>query len=115
MVITAIAHLTAWGPGEPAVTTELPAGELVGNVIRHAKGPMRLRLLRSRSLTCEVDDGSLSTPRIRHAARTDEGGRGLQLLAALSRRWGARTSATTSASGTAQDIPVPRENLGSGC
>ncbi len=64
--------------------------ELVGNVVRHARDPVRLRLLRSRSLICEVYDGSLTTPRIRHAGRADEGGRGLQLVAALSRRWGAR-------------------------
>lgn len=55
-------QLAAWELDELAITTELLASELVGNVIRHAKGPIRLRLLRSRSLTCEVYDGSLSTP-----------------------------------------------------
>jgi hypothetical protein len=83
-------QLADWGLDDLVTTTELLASELVGNVIRHAEGPIRLRLLRSRSLTCEVYDGSLSTPRIRHAAYTDEDGRGLQLVAALSRRWGAR-------------------------
>ncbi|MFI8893511.1 SpoIIE family protein phosphatase [Streptomyces paradoxus] len=83
-------RLDAWGLGDLVLTTELLASELVGNVVRHAKGPIRLRLLRSRSLTCEVYDGSLTTPRIRHASHTDEGGRGLQLVAAMSRRWGAR-------------------------
>ncbi|MGN5377036.1 SpoIIE family protein phosphatase [Streptomyces lasalocidi] len=98
-------QLAAWGLDELAITTELLASELVGNVIRHAKGPIRLRLLRSRSLTCEVYDGSPSTPRIRHAAHTDEGGRGLQLVAALSKRWGARYLHDGKCIWTEQDIP----------
>ncbi|MEU6551093.1 SpoIIE family protein phosphatase [Streptomyces sp. NPDC046915] len=83
-------RLGAWGLEDLVTTTELLVSELVGNAVRHAKGPVRLRLLRSRSLICEVYDGSLSTPRIRHASYTDEGGRGLQLVAAFSARWGAR-------------------------
>ncbi|MER5182361.1 SpoIIE family protein phosphatase [Streptomyces sp. NPDC002896] len=83
-------QLAVWGLDDLVITTELLASELVGNVVRHAKGPIRLRLLRSRSLICEVYDGSLTTPRIRRATYTDEGGRGLQLVAALSDRWGAR-------------------------
>ncbi|MGN9845293.1 ATP-binding protein, partial [Nonomuraea sp. H19] len=50
-------------------------------------------LLRSNVLTCEVADGSQSTPRIRRAADTDEGGRGLQLVSAISHRWGTRYTA----------------------
>ncbi|MER7501337.1 SpoIIE family protein phosphatase [Nonomuraea pusilla] len=83
-------QLSAWGLDDLAMTTELVASELIGNVVRHAKGPILLRLLRSRSLICEVYDGSLTTPRIRRASETDEGGRGLQLVAALSQRWGTR-------------------------
>ncbi|MCG7209036.1 ATP-binding SpoIIE family protein phosphatase [Streptomyces arenae] len=98
-------QLTHWGLDDLSTTTELLVSELVGNVIRHAKGPLRLRLLRSRILTCEVYDGSLSTPRIRHATYNDEGGRGLQLVAALSRRWGARYLSDTKCIWTEQDIP----------
>ncbi|MFD4503012.1 SpoIIE family protein phosphatase [Streptomyces sp. NPDC058457] len=98
-------QLSRWGLDDLSMTTELLVSELVGNVIRHARGPMRLRLLRSRSLTCEVYDGSLSTPRIRHATYTDEGGRGLQLVAALSRRWGARYLSDAKCIWTEQDIP----------
>ncbi|MER6122063.1 SpoIIE family protein phosphatase [Streptomyces sp. NPDC001795] len=83
-------QLTVWDLEDLVMTTELLVSELVGNVVRHAKGPIRLRLVRSRTLTCEVYDGSLTTPRIRRAGHTDEGGRGLQLVAALSRRWGTR-------------------------
>ncbi|MFG2579004.1 ATP-binding SpoIIE family protein phosphatase [Streptomyces malaysiensis] len=98
-------RLGVWGLDELAITTELLASELVGNVILHAEGPIRLRLLNSRCLTCEVYDGSLSTPRIRHAAYTDEGGRGLQLVSALSRRWGARYLRDGKCIWTEQDIP----------
>ena len=87
------------------MTTELLVSELVGNVIRHAKGPIRLRLLRSRSLICEVYDGSLTTPRIRRAAYSDEGGRGLHLVAALSQRWGARYLGDGKCIWTEQDLP----------
>jgi serine phosphatase RsbU (regulator of sigma subunit) len=101
--------LAAWHLDDLILTTEMLASELVANVIRHAAGPARLRLLRSRSLVCEVFDGSLTTPRIRRTSWTDEGGRGLQLIAALSDRWGTRYMTTgkciwteQSLSGTAQ-------------
>jgi PAS domain-containing protein/anti-sigma regulatory factor (Ser/Thr protein kinase) len=87
------AQLSLWGLDDLAMTTELLASELVGNVVRHAKGPVQLRLLRGRTLICEVSDGSLTTPRIRHASEYDEGGRGLHLVSALSHRWGARYTA----------------------
>ena len=98
-------QLEAWGLEELALNTELLASELVANVIRHAKGPLQLRLLRSRSLICEVFDGSLTTPRIRRAAWTDEGGRGLQLIAALCDRWGTRYMSTGKSIWTEQSLP----------
>ncbi|AXE89384.1 Stage II sporulation protein E (SpoIIE) [Streptomyces sp. Go-475] len=39
-------QLAAWGLDEPVFTTELLASELVTNAIRHATGPVQLRLLR---------------------------------------------------------------------
>ena len=87
------------------LNTELLASELVANVVRHAKGPLRLRLLRSRTLICEVFDGSLTTPRIRRASWTDEGGRGLQLVAALCDRWGTRYLTTGKCIWTEQSLP----------
>ncbi|MBO4253309.1 SpoIIE family protein phosphatase [Streptomyces griseorubiginosus] len=98
-------HLGAWGLEDLVPATELLVSELVGNVVRHASGPIRLRLIRSHSLTCEVYDGSLTTPRIRRAAHTDEDGRGLQLVAALSQRWGARYLDDGKCIWTEQDIP----------
>lgn len=85
-------QLAEWQLDELVFTTELLVSELVGNVTRHARGPVRLRLIRSRTLVCEVTDGSASMPQVRHAGETDEGGRGLQLVAAVSRRWGSRST-----------------------
>ncbi|GDY50842.1 hypothetical protein SVIO_014650 [Streptomyces violaceusniger] len=102
-------QLSTWHLDELTMTTELLVSELVGNVVRHAKGPPRLRLLYGRTLICEVSDGSLTTPRIRRAAETDEGGRGLQLVAALSDRWGMRFLATGKCIWTEQALPSPAD------
>jgi serine phosphatase RsbU (regulator of sigma subunit) len=98
--------LGAWDLRDLTPTTEMLASELVANVVRHARGPARLRLLRSRSLVCEVFDGSLTTPRIRRTSWTDEGGRGLQLIAALSDRWGTRYVGTGKCIWTEQSLPA---------
>ncbi|MEW2412802.1 SpoIIE family protein phosphatase [Streptomyces sp. NPDC046866] len=86
----AVAKLEEWGLTDLAFGTELVLSELITNAIRHGAEPVRVRLLRDRVLTCEVFDGSSSSPRLHYAATTDEGGRGLFLVAQLSRRWGAR-------------------------
>ncbi|MFF4397254.1 SpoIIE family protein phosphatase [Streptomyces sp. NPDC001480] len=89
------------------MTTELLVSELVGNVVRHACGPIRLRMLRSRTLICEISDASLTTPHIRHTSATDEGGRGLQLISALCQRWGTRHTRTGKSIWTEQPLPPP--------
>ncbi|MFF3985197.1 SpoIIE family protein phosphatase [Streptomyces sp. NPDC001797] len=86
----AVRQVVAWGYDELATTTELIVSELVTNAIRYAEPPIRLRLLRDARLTCEVADASSTAPRLRHARSTDEGGRGLFLVAQLAHRWGAR-------------------------
>ncbi|MFF1917967.1 SpoIIE family protein phosphatase [Streptomyces sp. NPDC058239] len=83
-------QLGSWALDEAAFATELIASELVTNAIRHAKAPVRLRLIHDDVLTCEVSDGSSTSPRLRHARTTDEGGRGLLLVAQCSERWGTR-------------------------
>jgi anti-sigma regulatory factor (Ser/Thr protein kinase) len=94
-----------------SMTTELLASELVGNVIRHAKGPINLRLLRGQVLTCEVSDGSPTTPRVRRASETDEGGRGLQLIAAIAQRWGTRYTPEGKCIWTEQPLPPELDDL----
>jgi anti-sigma regulatory factor (Ser/Thr protein kinase) len=71
-------------------TTELILSELVTNAIRYGSAPVRVRLLRDRSLICEVSDGSNTSPHLRYAALSDEGGRGLFLVAQMTERWGTR-------------------------
>ncbi|MBW3702995.1 protein phosphatase, partial [Streptomyces griseus] len=83
-------RLEAWGLAELSMTTELIVSELVTNAIRYGEGPVRLRLLFQSALTCEVSDASNTSPRLRHARTTDEGGRGLFLVAQLAHRWGTR-------------------------
>ncbi|MEU7137318.1 SpoIIE family protein phosphatase [Streptomyces sp. NPDC046261] len=84
------AQLSRWGLEEAAFTTELVISELITNAIRHASGPIRVRLLRDRALICEVSDTSSTSPHLRYAADEDEGGRGLFLVAQLAERWGTR-------------------------
>jgi serine phosphatase RsbU (regulator of sigma subunit)/PAS domain-containing protein len=99
-------RLDAWDLEELEMPTELIVSELGGTVVRHAKGPVTLRLLRSRTLICELSDGSSTMPRIRRAADTDEGGRGLQLIAALTDRWGARYTPSGKCIWTEQLLPT---------
>ncbi|MGW2889343.1 SpoIIE family protein phosphatase [Streptomyces griseoruber] len=83
-------QLAAWGLEETAFVTELVVSELVTNAIRYGEPPIRLRLIRDRSLICEVSDGSSTSPHLRRAHAFDEGGRGLLLVAQLTQRWGSR-------------------------
>ncbi len=85
-------QLAAWEvPDQLAFSTELIISELVTNAIRYAGGPIAVRLIRTGStLICEVSDSSNTQPRFRRAGTTDEGGRGLFLVAQLSQRWGSR-------------------------
>lgn len=84
------AQLVSWGLEDLVDTTELLVSELVTNALRYGEGEVRLRLLRDRTLVCEVWDAGLVQPRRRRARDTDEGGRGLQLVGLLSAAWGAR-------------------------
>ncbi|MCX4735829.1 SpoIIE family protein phosphatase [Streptomyces sp. NBC_01363] len=98
--------LRTWGLEELEMTTELIVSELVTNAVRYATGPIRLRLLRQSVLICEVSDTSSTSPRLRHARTTDEGGRGLFLVAQLTRRWGTRYTAEGKIIWTEQEIPA---------
>ncbi|MFY1675789.1 MULTISPECIES: SpoIIE family protein phosphatase/ATP-binding protein [unclassified Streptomyces] len=83
-------RLAEWGLEELAFTTELILSELVTNAIRYGAEPINVRVLRDRSLICEVFDSTNTSPHLRYAAMTDEGGRGLFLVAQLAERWGTR-------------------------
>ena len=83
-------QLTGWGLEELTFTTELILSELVTNAIRYGGDPLHVRVLLDRTLICEVFDSSSTSPHLRYAAMTDEGGRGLFLVAQLAERWGTR-------------------------
>ncbi|MFH8387193.1 SpoIIE family protein phosphatase [Kitasatospora sp. NPDC018058] len=83
-------QLANWGLSELVFTTEVVVSELITNAIRYAGGTIQLRLIRDRALICEVTDNSSAAPHLRHPRTTDEGGRGLLLIAQLTHRWGTR-------------------------
>ena len=82
--------LARWGLDELMPTTELLVSELVTNAIRYATGEVTIRLVLDGSLVCEVLDNSSALPRLRHAGRDEECGRGLEVVSQLAQRWGAR-------------------------
>jgi PAS domain S-box-containing protein len=86
-------QLAAWGL-EDSFTTELIVSELVTNAIRHAEPPIQLRMILDRALSCEVSDGSSTTPHLCCADHYDEGGRGLLIVSHLTERWGTRPTRT---------------------
>ncbi|MFI1935841.1 SpoIIE family protein phosphatase [Streptomyces purpureus] len=95
-------QLTDWGLEQIAFSTELILSELITNAIRYGTEPITVRLLRTEpvsvpaasTLICEVSDGSSTSPRLRRAKATDEGGRGLFLVAQFAERWGTRYTPT---------------------
>ncbi|MET8243794.1 SpoIIE family protein phosphatase [Streptomyces sp. NPDC005202] len=98
-------QLRQWGL-EPLVTpVQSIVSELVTNAIRHGGGPSRLKLIQHRVLTCEVSDTNTGQPRPRHPRILDEHGRGLYLVARLSRRWGSRSAADGKVVWAEQDLP----------
>ncbi|MFC8956540.1 SpoIIE family protein phosphatase [Streptomyces sp. NPDC057101] len=84
--------LAEWGLEDISFGTELILSELITNAVRYGIEPIQVRLLHSTSLICEVSDGSSTSPHIRRASDTDEGGRGLFLVAQYAEKWGTRYS-----------------------
>jgi serine phosphatase RsbU (regulator of sigma subunit)/anti-sigma regulatory factor (Ser/Thr protein kinase) len=97
--------LEKWDLSGLLPTTQLLVSELVTNAIRYTSGPITLRLIQERTLTCEVSDTSPSLPRLKHAARDDESGRGLQIVSQIASRWGARRTPTGKVVWCEQHLP----------
>jgi anti-sigma regulatory factor (Ser/Thr protein kinase) len=79
--------------------------ELVTNAVRYGTPPARLRLIKDRTLTCEVHDSDSLAPRLRHAKTADEGGRGLFIVAQLAQNWGVRHTADGKTVWAEQTLP----------
>ncbi|WP_351232118.1 SpoIIE family protein phosphatase [Streptomyces sp. NPDC002133] len=86
----AAGQLAAWGLEALEGSMKLIVSELVTNAVRHSDGPIRLRLIQHEVLTVEVSDADICPPPMRSARPVDEHGRGLAMVAQLSRRWGTR-------------------------
>ncbi|MCT9007903.1 SpoIIE family protein phosphatase [Streptomyces rhizosphaerihabitans] len=99
-------RLGMWRVGEEtSFATELIVSELVTNALRYGAPPIRLRLVKDSTLTCEVSDAGGAAPRLRHARTVDEGGRGLFICAQMSHNWGIRYSAQGKTIWTEQTLP----------
>ncbi|MEU5279035.1 SpoIIE family protein phosphatase [Streptomyces asoensis] len=87
-------QLHAWGLDELADAAELMVSELVTNAVRHSRrSPVALRLVRGDTLLCEVEDDDHELPTLLSAGPGDEQGRGLRVVSALAREWGASRTA----------------------
>ncbi|CAM5640245.1 hypothetical protein GCM10010222_59680 [Streptomyces tanashiensis] len=98
-------QLATWDLTELADVFELVVSELVGNALRYGNGPGRIRLLRGDRLVVEVSDTGPDLPQIQHADLSDEGGRGLQLINMLCRRWGSCRTVTGKVVWAEQNLP----------
>ncbi|WUV66927.1 ATP-binding protein [Streptomyces sp. NBC_01478] len=91
-------QLRDWDLDALADIAALLVSELVTNALRHATGPIGLRLVRPVGprgvLLVEVSDPLPDPPRERVARPEDESGRGLQLVAGACVRWGTRPGTT---------------------
>ncbi len=79
---------------------QLVVSELVTNAIRYGGAPIQLRLIKEKTLICEVSDASSTSPHLRCARIFDEGGRGLT-------PW-----SPSSPSAGGRDIPAPARPSG---
>ena len=84
------AVLAEWGlVGEATEPTLLVVTELLSNAIDHGRGPVRLAVeLLDTAVHVEVHDGAPEPPQLQPRDLLQARGRGLQLVEALSLRWG---------------------------
>lgn len=91
-VAVARRHVWSFCAGLPRDLVEvaiLLTSELVTNAVRHAEGPIRLRMNRDPALLhVEVGDDSPEAPVARNADLMATGGRGVMLVDRLAAAWG---------------------------
>ncbi|MFC5719275.1 SpoIIE family protein phosphatase [Streptomyces gamaensis] len=83
-------RLAAWGLHSASENAVLCVSELVTNAVRHTDSrQLQLRLVRTDVLLCEVTDEEHTLPTLLGTALDKESGRGLRVVGALAREWGA--------------------------
>ena len=85
------ASLQDWDEQAAVWTAQLLLGELVTNAVLHAGDggfTVRVRALRDGAVRLEVRDSSVRPPRLRDYGTSSTTGRGVALVAQLSRGWG---------------------------
>ena len=89
---TVAKHLGRLGVSPASVDdANLVTSELLTNAAQHAVPPLQLRVLAEEGeIRIEVHDHASYEPRKQRPDSEDEHGRGLQIVAALSERWGTR-------------------------
>ena len=97
------AQKAAFKAGEAAP----PYPAISDDEIRETIEKNQLRLIRDRTLICEVADASPTSPHLRRAHAFDEGGRGLLLVAQLTQRWGSRHTDGGKTIWAEQPLPQP--------
>ena len=82
--------LSTWAAPQDLQDAELLVTELVANVVDHAGGDvLTLEIsLAGAWLRMAVVDGSAVLPMVRELSRSEQRGRGMQLVAAIADRWG---------------------------
>jgi anti-sigma regulatory factor (Ser/Thr protein kinase) len=81
--------LQTWRLDGVGEITEILAGELVANVVRHVGVPGTLRAMSvGATLRVEVDDANTDPPVLRHPRADAVSGYGMVLVDELSQRWG---------------------------
>jgi hypothetical protein len=90
--VSARAQLSEWGRADLADDTEAVVSELVTNAVRASEQdatPVAVRLvLTDASVVVEVFDCAPGVPVAREPSVVAESGRGLQMVASMSLRWG---------------------------
>ncbi|MEV4432476.1 SpoIIE family protein phosphatase [Streptomyces sp. NPDC049585] len=83
-------QLARWGLAAAAPTAQVLVGEIVANAVRHARTwRIGVRLVRTDVLLCEVTDDDHTLPVLLSTEADEEYGRGLRVVSALAREWGA--------------------------
>jgi MEDS: MEthanogen/methylotroph, DcmR Sensory domain len=86
--------LAGWGLDHLVGDAVLVASELATNAVTHGSSPFRTSLVRTGDVVrVSVEDGSRAWPRYQHALPDDQDGRGMAIVAVLSRRTGCDSTA----------------------